>query len=197
MPDTPSHELDIGRLKELAAKATPGPFDTMNGCLVRALRGDLAIPIFEPRVPMGPDEPAPTVRFAGKVQMRAGSHDARYHYAMGAERVNVELVALLLNALPAIIAALEAQSPDALAAAERRGIERAAELERCIIQERQDSADRYSAAMNEVNRYDALADSLRKSLEDVLNSSGARGRYHALEHADAVKRAEAALGVGG
>lgn len=97
-------------LRALGERATPGPYDTTMTGLVRALRGDLAIPIFESRWPYADTRVAPAVREAsGKVQFRSESEGARIAMASAAEWSNVKLAAALLNNLDTIIAALEAQ----------------------------------------------------------------------------------------
>lgn len=110
-------------LERLAKKATPGPYDVTTTGLVRALRDDLAVPIFEPRQSYDP-LPAPTVRYpSGKVQFRKNSEGAKISRAFREERANSQLVAALLNSLPAILAALRTQpQPDiqSLLAGERR-----------------------------------------------------------------------------
>jgi len=96
-------------LERLAKDATPGPYDTMPGSLVRAIRGDVAIPILEARAPWGEIIKAPTVRGAeGKVLFRAGSRGAEASMVIHAEHRNIELAATLLNNLPTIIAAIKA-----------------------------------------------------------------------------------------
>ena len=100
-------------LERLAALATPGPYDVGPCNLVRALRDDLAVPLFEPRDTFMDPIPAPTVRDgAGDLVFRAGSNGARTSRALKQEVVNSQLVAALLNNLPTIIAALKAQRVD-------------------------------------------------------------------------------------
>ena len=100
---------DLDALEALLAEATPGPFDRHSTDLVRAIRGDLAVPLFEPRSPLGdPDMPAPTVRDGRRVIFKAGSFDAKFSAAMKREAANVRLVVALLNSAPAIISELRA-----------------------------------------------------------------------------------------
>lgn len=102
-----SASRDLGReIERLAAKATPGPFDSMPGYLIRAIRGDVAVPLFETREIYDPLR-APTVRDSrGKVQFRAGSHDAQVSRSERQKHANTQLVALLLNNVPLILQAL-------------------------------------------------------------------------------------------
>lgn len=99
----------IARLEAAKAKATPGPYDVGPCNIVRAIRGELAIPLFEPRFAFDA-LPAPTVRDkSGKVIFRANSHDARLSRSMAQEIANSALIVELVNNLPEIIAALKAQ----------------------------------------------------------------------------------------
>jgi hypothetical protein len=99
------------KIEALAAKATSGPFDTLAGSMVRAIRGDCAIPILESRSPYDWTAKAPTVRQSdGSVLFRAGTLGAAHSRAFREEHANLELVAALLNNLPAILAVLRARS---------------------------------------------------------------------------------------
>ena len=94
--------IDADRLGRLIDQATTGPFDTLSGSLVRALREkeQRAVPIFEARSPLGDpaDAPAPTVREGvGRVIFRRGSRAAAQSLAFRREHANVELAAYLLN----------------------------------------------------------------------------------------------------
>jgi hypothetical protein len=106
---------DAGLAEELAAlvaKATPGPYDGGTLGLVRAIRGDMAVPLLEARSPFCDPRPAPTVRNDdGSVLFRAGTIDARQSRAFREEHANVELVAWLLNNVPAILTALRPTTP--------------------------------------------------------------------------------------
>lgn len=96
-------EIDGSALRALVEKATPGPFDHRDG-LVRAIRGEMAVPLFEARPVYDPSVKAPTVRFPdGEVIFRAGSHDARHSFAEHQCRKNGEALAAILNALPALL----------------------------------------------------------------------------------------------
>jgi hypothetical protein len=100
----------IAELRALLAKATGGPYDHMEGMgIVRALRGDVAIPLFETRTPWhDPQHGAPTVRLAGEVVFRANSEGAKTSEALGREWNNAALVTAALNALPALLDRVEA-----------------------------------------------------------------------------------------
>jgi hypothetical protein len=100
----------IAELRALLAKATGGPWDHLEGMgIVRALRGDVAIPLFETRTPWhDPQHGAPTVRLAGEVVFRANSEGAKTSEALGREWNNAALVAAALNALPALLDWVEA-----------------------------------------------------------------------------------------
>ncbi|MES2173895.1 MAG: hypothetical protein V4523_08095 [Pseudomonadota bacterium] len=102
-------DTTIAELRELLAKATAGPYDHMEGMgIVRALRGDVAIPLFETRTPWhDPQHGAPTVRLAGRVIFRANSEGAKTSEALGREWNNAALVAAALNALPALLDRVE------------------------------------------------------------------------------------------
>lgn len=103
--DSDALVLDTDKLRALAAASTPGPYDGRD-YLVRAIRGDLAVPLLESRgVGWDPENDGPTVRDAfGVVVFRKGSSDAKMSQAIGREHGNVRLVAYLLNSVPAILA---------------------------------------------------------------------------------------------
>lgn len=99
--------FDPAKLAALRDKATKGPFDTLAGDLVRALRDTQAVPILEVRVPIGDpaDMPAPTVREPiGNVLFRRNTKAARHFLGLKRAHANLELVAYLLNHLDEIIA---------------------------------------------------------------------------------------------
>jgi hypothetical protein len=102
-------ELDLAGLKAMLAEATPGPYDISSG-LLRAIRGDRAVPMFEVReIWWDPERPAPTVRhFSGKVQFRAGSQAAKIAHAFKMEGRNLRAVHAALSTLPALIQRIEA-----------------------------------------------------------------------------------------
>lgn len=101
--------VDIEKLRGLLARATAGPFDHMEGMgIVRALRGDVAIPLFETRTPWGDQHHgAPTVRLGKEVVFRANSEGARTSEALSREWNNAALVSAALNALPGLLDELE------------------------------------------------------------------------------------------
>jgi hypothetical protein len=82
--------------------------------LVRALRGDRAVPLFDVRdVWHDPESPPPTVRRAdGTVLFRAGSEGARTSAAIKQAHANCRGLTAILNALPSLLAA--ARERDAL-----------------------------------------------------------------------------------
>lgn len=99
--------FDPAKLAALRDKATKGPFDTLAGDLVRAIRGGQAVPIVEARLPIGDpaDMPAPTVRQPiGNVLFRRNTKAARHSLGLKRAHANIELVAYLLNHLDEIIA---------------------------------------------------------------------------------------------
>lgn len=75
----PALSVDLEELKRLAEAATPGPWDRMPGRgLVRAIRDDLAVPLFEPLEPYSdPLLEASTCRVGREVVFRANSQAAR------------------------------------------------------------------------------------------------------------------------
>ena len=103
----PNITLDTtaARLEVLLERATKGPFEYMEGPnLIRALRGDLAVPLFEIREPYcDPDMPVPTVRLGDKVVCRANSRAARDSASRKQGRANGRFLLEVLNALPALL----------------------------------------------------------------------------------------------
>lgn len=93
------------RLWELLGKATPGPYDFMEGQdIIRAIRGDLAVPLFDVRTPFGdPDMKAPTVMHAGKVMFRANSQAARDSASIKQARHNGLYLITLLKSVPTLL----------------------------------------------------------------------------------------------
>lgn len=88
---------ELDHLEQLARAATPGPYDHMRGRgLVRAIRDDLAIPLFEALQPYGdPVEAAPTCRVGKEVVFRANSTAARDSAEMKRQWRNGEYAAAL------------------------------------------------------------------------------------------------------
>ena len=86
---------DLNQLKNLAEAATPGPWDHMKGRnLVRAIRDDLAVPLFEAQEPYSdPLLGAPTCRVGREVVFRANSEGARQSAAMRQEHHNAAFIA--------------------------------------------------------------------------------------------------------
>ncbi len=99
---------DLDRLEALAKAATPGPWDHMKGRnLVRAIRDDLAVPLFEAQEPYcDPLLGAPTCRVGSKVVFRANSEAARQSAAMKQEHHNAAYIAALNPAVVLAILAL-------------------------------------------------------------------------------------------
>ena len=93
------------KLRQAAEAATPGPWDRMPGRgLVRAIRDDLAVPLFEPLEPYSdPLLDAPTCRVGGEVVFRANSQAARESAAI---RQGVHNAAFIALANPAAVLAL-------------------------------------------------------------------------------------------
>lgn len=98
----------VEELRRLAEKATPGPWMRMTGReLVRAIRGDLAVPLFEALEPIcDPALAAPTVRVGKEVVFRANSAGARKSASMKQQAANAAYIAA---ANPAVILALLAE----------------------------------------------------------------------------------------
>lgn len=90
------------KLRQAAEAATPGPWDRMPGRgLVRAIRDDLAVPLFEPLEPYSdPLLDAPTCRVGGEVVFRANSQAARESAAI---RQGVHNAAFIALANPAAV----------------------------------------------------------------------------------------------
>ena len=102
----------IAELQELMARATEGPYDHMEGRgLVRALRGDMAIPLYEVQeANYDPARPAPTVRqHDGSVLFRAKSHNAETSVGFRRQRANGDFLCAILNTLPDLLASHAAQ----------------------------------------------------------------------------------------
>ena len=101
----PHVSADHAELARLAEAATQGPWDRMVGRgLVRAIRDDLAVPLFEPLEPYSdPLLDAPTCRVGGKVVFRANSQAARESAAI---RQAVHNAAFIAAANPATVLAL-------------------------------------------------------------------------------------------
>ena len=102
---TTREPADHAELTRLAEAATPGPWDRMAGRgLVRAIRDDLAVPLFEPLEPYSdPLLDAPTCRVGGKVVFRANSQAARESAAI---RQAVHNATFIAAANPATVLAL-------------------------------------------------------------------------------------------
>lgn len=99
----------LEELRALSEKATPGPWEHMQGLnLVRAIRGDLAIPVLEARAPYGdPLARGPTVRSAGEIVFRKGSKAADEAEAFKREWNNAALAAAAVNYVRTILSAKE------------------------------------------------------------------------------------------
>lgn len=82
-------------IRAAAEKATPGPWDNMPGRnLVRAIRGDLAVPLFEAMEPYSdPLLETPTCRVGKNVVFRANSQGARQSAALRQECHNAAYIA--------------------------------------------------------------------------------------------------------
>lgn len=102
---TTRETTDHAELARLAEAATKGPWDRMAGRgLVRAIRDDLAVPLFEPLEPYSdPLLDAPTCRVGGEVVFRANSQAARESAAI---RQAVHNAAFIAAANPATVLAL-------------------------------------------------------------------------------------------
>jgi hypothetical protein len=106
---------DIAALRELLEKATKGPWEHARGRgLVRALRGDLAVPLFEPLEPYAdPDlEKSPTVRVGTEVVFRANSQGAQQSAALRCQHYNAALIVAAVNALPDLLSTIEGQAEE-------------------------------------------------------------------------------------
>jgi hypothetical protein len=103
---------DLDALEKLADEATPGPWERMPGRgLVRAIRDDLAVPLFEPLEPYAdPLLEASTCRVGKDVVFRANSQAARESAAI---RQAVHNAAFMVGAQPATIKALVAELKEA------------------------------------------------------------------------------------
>ena len=100
---------DLSELEALVGRATPGPYDHRSG-LVRAIRGDMAVPLFEVRGVYDPTIIPPTVRYPdGKVLFKAGSHDARHSYAEHQRGRNGDALAAILNTLSDLLSTIRSQ----------------------------------------------------------------------------------------
>jgi len=103
---------DLDALEKLADEATPGEWKRMPGRgLVRAIRDDLAVPLFEPLEPYSdPLLTAPTCRVGKEVVFRANSQGARESAAI---RQAIHNAAFVAAANPATIKALIAELKEA------------------------------------------------------------------------------------
>jgi hypothetical protein len=104
--------IDLDALEKLADEETPGEWERMPGRgLVRAIRDDLAVPLFEPLEPYAdPMLSAPTCRVGKEVVFRANSQAARESAAIRQGCHNARFIAA---ANPATIKALIAELKEA------------------------------------------------------------------------------------
>lgn len=134
---------DHAELVRLAEAATQGPWDRMAGRgLVRAIRDDLAVPLFEPLEPYSdPLLDAPTCRVGGKVVFRANSQAARESAAIRQAVHNAAFIAaanpVTVLALLSEIAALRGERDDVCARLQIVVHDHAADIQRLRQAERQ------------------------------------------------------------
>lgn len=159
---------DHAELARLAEAATPGPWDRMAGRgLVRAIRDDLAVPLFEPLEPYSdPLLDAPTCRVGGEVIFRANSQAARESAAI---RQAVHNAAFIAAANPDRVLALIAEV--AALRAQRDGSKRAETLAIHL-------ADTMADRATEAERKLAEARRLLKPFADAADSLNDETRDH-------------------
>lgn len=99
----------IDELRALMGRATPGPYDAFAPDMVRAVREDIACPLFDVREPWGEfAEKAPTVRnHDGSVLMRANCEGAKISAALRQQHANCAYLLALLNAAPDLLDRIE------------------------------------------------------------------------------------------
>lgn len=86
----------IEEIKARADAATPGPWDTLTGSVVRAIKGDFAVPIFESRAPVDWHK---NKRLTNKVMCAAYADEVR----------NATFIAHARTDIPLLISALESE----------------------------------------------------------------------------------------
>lgn len=92
-------KVDINNLMKLADEATPGPYDENVQDLVRAIRGDFAVPLLEMRVPYG-DHVTRTGRRSHKrdAEAFAQQYKNRHYFAALAPEVIKALCEVVVKA---------------------------------------------------------------------------------------------------
>lgn len=123
-------------LRKLAEAATPGPWDTLSGNVVRAIKGDFAVPLFESRAPIDWHKKK---NLTHKVMCDAYAHEVSNATYIAA--ANPSAVLELLNSYQRMREALE------LASNTIRAIAAAKRPESGLYKTLQDRASRIDAAL--------------------------------------------------
>ena len=157
----PHVSADHAELARLAEAATQGPWDRMVGRgLVRAIRDDLAVPLFEPLEPYSdPLLDAPTCRVGGKVVFRANSQAARESAAI---RQAVHNAAFIVAANPTTVLAL---------------LSEIAALRGDLTETRVAADLLVSSVRADLRQAERQRDKLRKALEEIADEAPYRSGY--------------------